>query len=150
MLKTGAEHLEQLRDGRAVYIGQELVGDVTTHPAFRNAAQSVAAIYDMKADPANRDITSFEEDGRRFSTYYLRPRTREDSLRRTNTHRRNIFIRVHYVHFPPALRHHGLPRSIRIYRGTISVHRPRSAAFAPRIRARSGRPAQASGVPDCD
>jgi 4-hydroxyphenylacetate 3-monooxygenase len=88
MLKTGAEHLEQLRDGRAVYIGQELVGDVTTHPAFRNAAQSVAAIYDMKADPANRDITSFEEDGRRFSTYYLRPRTREDLLRRTNTHRR--------------------------------------------------------------
>ena len=35
MLKTGAEHLEQLRDGRAVYIGQELVKDVTTHPAFR-------------------------------------------------------------------------------------------------------------------
>ena len=88
MLKTGAEHLEQLRDGRAVYIGQELVRDVTTHPAFRNAARSVAAVYDMKADPRHRDIMSFEEDGRRFSTYYLRPRTREDLLRRTDTHRR--------------------------------------------------------------
>jgi 4-hydroxyphenylacetate 3-monooxygenase len=88
MLKTGAEHLEQLRDGRAVYIGQELVRDVTTHPAFRNGAQSVAAVYDMKAAPPHRDATSFEEDGQRFSTYYLRPRTWEELRRRTDTHRR--------------------------------------------------------------
>jgi 4-hydroxyphenylacetate 3-monooxygenase len=88
MLKTGAEHLEQLRDGRAVYIGQELIRDVTAHPAFRNGAQSIASIYDMKADPRNLEALSFEEDGRRFSGYYLRSRTREDLLRRTDTHRR--------------------------------------------------------------
>ena len=53
MLKTGAEHLESLRDGRVVYIGAEKVDDVTTHPAFRNGARSMAAIYDLKrADPA--------------------------------------------------------------------------------------------------
>ena len=40
MLKTGSEHLEQLRDGRVVYIGSERVDDVTTHPAFRNGARS--------------------------------------------------------------------------------------------------------------
>ncbi|MGZ5814381.1 MAG: 4-hydroxyphenylacetate 3-hydroxylase N-terminal domain-containing protein, partial [Xanthobacteraceae bacterium] len=51
MLRTGKEHLESLRDGRAVYIGSEKVDDVTRHPAFRNAAATVAAIYDMKADP---------------------------------------------------------------------------------------------------
>src|SRR6267143_132731 len=49
MLKTGNEHLQSLRDGRVVYIGSEKVDDVTTHPAFRNAARSIAAIYDMKA-----------------------------------------------------------------------------------------------------
>ncbi len=38
MLKTGAEHLKSLRDGRVVYIGGEKVDDVTTHPAFRAAA----------------------------------------------------------------------------------------------------------------
>ena len=38
MLKTGAEYLESIRDGRKVYIGSEEVTDVTTHPAFRNAA----------------------------------------------------------------------------------------------------------------
>ena len=36
MLKTGAEHLETLRDGRVVYLGRERVDDVTTHPAFAN------------------------------------------------------------------------------------------------------------------
>jgi len=44
MLKTGQDYLEGLRDGRQVYIGKELVDDVTTHPAFRNAARSVARI----------------------------------------------------------------------------------------------------------
>ncbi len=85
MLRTGAEHLESLRDGRTVYIGSEKVSDVTSHPAFRNGARSMAAIYDMKrVDPA----LSFEEDGERYSSYYLRARTREDLEKRTLLHRR--------------------------------------------------------------
>ena len=64
MLRTGKEHLESLRDGRVVYIGSEKVDDVTSHPAFRNAAATVAAIYDMKADPANRDAMTLR-GGRR-------------------------------------------------------------------------------------
>jgi 4-hydroxyphenylacetate 3-monooxygenase len=43
---TGAEYLESLRDGREVYIYGERVKDVTKHPAFRNAAMSVAQLYD--------------------------------------------------------------------------------------------------------
>src|SRR5215472_13075448 len=43
---NGAEFLESLRDGREVYIYGEQVEDVTTHPAFRNAAASVAQLYD--------------------------------------------------------------------------------------------------------
>ena len=54
MLKTGKEHLAGLRDGRVVYIGGEQVDDVTRHPAFRNVAQSIAAFYDLKADPARQ------------------------------------------------------------------------------------------------
>jgi 4-hydroxyphenylacetate 3-monooxygenase len=78
MLRTGKEHLETLRDGRVVYIGGERVDDVTRHPAFREAAKTVAAIYDMKADPANRDSMSYEEDGGRHSIYFLRAmRTRK-------------------------------------------------------------------------
>ena len=69
MLRTGKEHLERLRDGRVVYVGRERVDDVTTHPAFRHAATTAAAIYDMKADSANREVTAFEEDGELYSTY---------------------------------------------------------------------------------
>ena len=88
MLLTGKEYLESIRDGRKVYIGSELVEDVTTHPAFRNAAKSFADIYDRKRAPENRDVMVCEEDGDIFSTYYLLPRTREDLLRRFETHRR--------------------------------------------------------------
>jgi 4-hydroxyphenylacetate 3-monooxygenase len=88
MLKSGAEHLESLRDGRKVFIGSEPVADVTSHPAFRNAAQTVASIYDLKAAPENRDAMTFEEDGRRHSAYFLRARTRADLEMRTGTHRK--------------------------------------------------------------
>src|SRR4026209_1233387 len=63
MLRTGKECLKSLRDGRVVYIGSEKVDDVTRHPAFRNAAATAAAIYDMKADPANPDTRGHEEAG---------------------------------------------------------------------------------------
>ena len=83
MLKTGAEHLEQLNDGRVVYIGGERVDDVTAHPAFRNAARSMAAIYDMKrADPE----LSFAEDGERYSGYFLRAKSRQDLEKRLKIH----------------------------------------------------------------
>ncbi len=88
MLRSGAEHLERLRDGRIVYIGAERVTDVTTHPAFRNAARSIADIYDMKADPANRDVMTFTEGDKRYSGYFLRARTKDDLARRTAIHRR--------------------------------------------------------------
>jgi hypothetical protein len=70
MLRTGKEHLESLRDGRVIYIGSERVDDVTHHAAFRNAATTVAALYDMKADPANRDTLTYEEEGGRHSIYF--------------------------------------------------------------------------------
>jgi 4-hydroxyphenylacetate 3-monooxygenase len=88
MLMTGKDYLASIRDGRRVYIGSELVDDVTSHPAFRNAAQSIATIYDRKRAPENRDVMTFEEDGDSFSTYFLLPQKREDLHRRFETHRR--------------------------------------------------------------
>ena len=51
--KTGAEHIQSLRDGRTVYLDGKLVGDVTTHVAFRNAVASAALLYDYQARPEN-------------------------------------------------------------------------------------------------
>ena len=58
-VKTGADHLAALRDGRAVYLDGELVDDVTTHPAFRNAVHEAAALYDYQARPDNLDRMTF-------------------------------------------------------------------------------------------
>jgi 4-hydroxyphenylacetate 3-monooxygenase len=58
-VKTGADHLAALRDGREVYIDGEIVPDVTTHPAFRNAVQSAAAFYDYQARPENIERMTF-------------------------------------------------------------------------------------------
>src|SRR3954447_16400280 len=87
MLRTGKQHLESLRDGRVIYIGDERVDDVTRHPAFRNAAATVAALYDMKCDAASRDDLTYEEKGGRHSIYFLRARSREDLQRRMVGHR---------------------------------------------------------------
>jgi len=59
---TGEEYLETLRDGREVYIYGERVEDVTTHPAFRNAARTMARLYDALHDPAKRETLTCETD----------------------------------------------------------------------------------------
>lgn len=87
MLKTGKEHLEGLRDGRTVYIGSEKVDDVTTHPAFAKAAHTVAGMYDVKCAEENLDLYSFEEDGERYSMWYLRAKSKDDLRRRMGCHK---------------------------------------------------------------
>ncbi|MCP4329306.1 MAG: hypothetical protein GY791_12810 [Alphaproteobacteria bacterium] len=83
---SGTEYLETLRDGRTIYLGEEEVDDVTTHPGFRNAARSFADLYDVNRDPANRDLLTFEEDGSRYAMCWLRPRSRDDLDRRYQAH----------------------------------------------------------------
>jgi 4-hydroxyphenylacetate 3-monooxygenase len=59
---TGAEFLESLRDGRDVYIYGERVKDVTTHPAFRNSAASVALLYDALHAKETKDVLTAPTD----------------------------------------------------------------------------------------
>ena len=86
MLRTGKEFLAGLRDGRRVYIGGQKVDDVTVHPAFRGAARTLAKLFDYKADHGNGDIMTFEENGERYASYYLKPRTRDDLEKRSQAH----------------------------------------------------------------
>ena len=88
MLRTGKDYLAALKDGRKIFIGSELVRDVTTHEAFRNSARSFADLYDRKRAPENVEATSYEENGERFSGWYLMPKDRDGLRKRTETHRR--------------------------------------------------------------
>jgi 4-hydroxyphenylacetate 3-monooxygenase len=58
-LRTGADYLESLRDGRQVFVDGEKVKDVTTHPAFAGGARSLAKLFDIAAAPENRERMTF-------------------------------------------------------------------------------------------
>ena len=58
-LRTGSEYLRSLNDGRQVFLDGERVADVSQHKAFREAARSIARLYDIAAEPANRVSSHF-------------------------------------------------------------------------------------------
>ena len=79
-MRTGAEYLRSLQDGRQVYVNGERVADVVRHPAFREAARSVARLYDIAAAPENRERMTFPSPrtGAPVLRAYQIPRTHAD------------------------------------------------------------------------
>lgn len=80
---TGEEYLESLRDGREIYVYGEQVADVTTHPAFRNSARSVARLYDMMHEPEAKGVLSVPTDtgnGGFTHPFYRTPYSSDDLL----------------------------------------------------------------------
>ncbi len=59
-LRTGSQYLAQIaNDGRQIIYDGQVVKDVTTHPAFRGAARSIAGLWDIAADPKNRELMTY-------------------------------------------------------------------------------------------
>jgi 4-hydroxyphenylacetate 3-monooxygenase len=80
---TGQEYLASLRDGREVYIHGERVYDITTHPAFRNAARSIARLYDALHDGKSKNVLTWSTDtgsGGFTHKFFRAARSREDLI----------------------------------------------------------------------
>ena len=80
---TGSQYLDSIRDGREVWIYGERVKDVTTHPAFRNSARSIARLYDALHDPSQKAVLTTETDtgnGGFTHPFYRAPHSREDMV----------------------------------------------------------------------
>jgi 4-hydroxyphenylacetate 3-monooxygenase len=58
-LRTGAEFLQSLNDGREIFIDGERVANVVEHPAFKGAARSIAGLFDIAAAPEMRERMTF-------------------------------------------------------------------------------------------
>ena len=89
MLRTGKQYLEHLSGrGGEIYLGGERVKDPSTHPAFRNAARTVAKMYDTTSDSANLDSLSYvePESGKRCNAIFMRPKSRADLEARNRVH----------------------------------------------------------------
>ncbi|HIA77776.1 MAG TPA: 4-hydroxyphenylacetate 3-hydroxylase [Gammaproteobacteria bacterium] len=82
MIRTAAEYLDSIRDGRQVWINGEKVDDVPTHPMFKPVVDIRARIYEMQHDAATRDTMTYEEDGETFAVGLKLPHSQEDWYRK--------------------------------------------------------------------
>jgi len=82
--KSGLEHIQSLRDGRTIYLDGEIVGDVTAHPAYRNAVASAALLYDYQSRPENLELMTFvpESGSRRINRCWQMPRSYDELVQR--------------------------------------------------------------------
>ena len=83
-MKTGAEHLRSLQDGRQVYLDGELVDDVTTSGAYRNAVAAIGRLYDAVADPQNAGLMTYRAgDGSGpYNRIWQLPRSHDELVER--------------------------------------------------------------------
>jgi 4-hydroxyphenylacetate 3-monooxygenase len=81
-MRTGAQYIESLRDGRQVIIDGEVVKDIPSHPAFAGVVQSAAKLYDYYA--ANQDVMTFKSPSSGKPVWYCHviPKSVEDLRKR--------------------------------------------------------------------
>src|ERR1700716_1304607 len=58
-MRTGAQYLRSLDDGRQIFLDGERIGKVVEHPAFREAARNMAKLFDIAAAPHMRERMTF-------------------------------------------------------------------------------------------
>ena len=81
MLKSGADHIASLRDGRAVYLHGKKVGDVTAHPAFTNVVKSIGGLFDFAMQQP--ELMGFAtESGGRANRIWQLPESYEELCQR--------------------------------------------------------------------
>jgi 4-hydroxyphenylacetate 3-monooxygenase oxygenase component len=85
-VRTGADYIRALRDGREVWHAGRRIEDVTAHSGFTGTMKTLADLYDKQHAPEFRDLMTFEHDGERVSYSYLAPKNAEQLARK----RKNI------------------------------------------------------------
>src|SRR5512144_1866168 len=88
-MRSGAEYLAALRDGRAVFLDGERLEDASTHPAFAEPVRRIALTYDRARSAEVREATTFADPatGTRHGNMWLTPRSAEDLAARRRAHR---------------------------------------------------------------
>ena len=85
-VKTGADYVRALRDGREVWHAGRRIEDVTAHSGFTGTIKTLADLYDKQHSPECRDVMTLEHEGERISCSYLAPKNAEQLAQK----RRNI------------------------------------------------------------
>ncbi len=82
--KNGRAYLQSLQDGRELYARGERIADVTTHPAFKRTAETLAGLFDLQYAPDYADKLTYASPttGDPVPMSYLLPTRKEDLVRR--------------------------------------------------------------------
>jgi aromatic ring hydroxylase len=95
VLRTGKQYLDALNDGRVVWVGNEKVDNVATHPLTRDYAQRMAEFFDLHHRQDLWDVLTFlDEHGERRSMTWFQHRSKEELVRKRRYHE---FIMKHFV-----------------------------------------------------
>lgn len=87
MLRTGAQYLKALDDGRNVWVGDEKIDNVATHPKTRDYARRIAAFYDLHhREDLRDDVTFVDEGGVRRSMQWFGHRNKDEVRRKRRYH----------------------------------------------------------------
>ena len=77
-LRTPAEYVDSLRDGRTVFYRGERVPDVTVHPVIDKAVRHACVDYEMAEDPATRELAVVADEGEPYARYFKVPMSTDD------------------------------------------------------------------------
>ncbi len=87
--RSGAEYLQKLRtQGPEVWLGDQKVDDVTSHPVIGPAAHTFAGLYDLRFDPKFTEQLLFQpsDHDQGVGVEFLVPMSVEDLQRRQAMH----------------------------------------------------------------
>ena len=95
VLRTGQHYLDSLNDGRSVWVGNDKIDNVATHPLTRDYAQRTAEFFDLHHREELWDTLTFvDEQGVRRSMMWFQHRSKDELVRK----RKYLeFIMKHFV-----------------------------------------------------
>ena len=77
--RRGAQVLERLRERPpTIWYRGEPVKDVTTHPALRGGVQTLAALYDLQWEAADKTLFTSPSSGRKVARSFMIPKTLDE------------------------------------------------------------------------
>jgi len=84
MPRTGQDYLNGIRDGRVIYLDGQLIEESVDHPAFRNAARTIAGLYDFQSASGNEDLMTFQSptSGGSVNRFWQLPKSYEELVKR--------------------------------------------------------------------
>ena len=83
-MRSRAEFVKSLRDGRTVYFKGRKIGDVTTDEFCKRVIAHLGLEFEIPENPQYRDLVTFSPDGKTsYSRYFKVPENSEDLLKRS-------------------------------------------------------------------